>query len=68
MAGQVRRALDAIIGERSKGDATLVVTTKTKLLLKGFDYDKFTSASPDDPAMLEKLRAVAKDMKLTTTF
>jgi hypothetical protein len=68
MAGQIRRALDTIIRERSHGDATLVDTTKTRLLIKGFDYGRFTEDSPDDDAVLHRLRAVARDMKLAVTF
>ena len=39
-----------------------MMTTRTKLILKGINPDKFTAASEDDPVMIQKAMAVAKDM------
>ncbi len=62
MAGQIRRALDSIISRRAHGDPTLVTTTKTKILLKGVDPDRFDAHSPDDPVVLAKVQAIARDL------
>ena len=54
--------IDAIINDRAHGHPTLVLTTRTKLILKGFNPDKFTAATPDDPQAIERLRAIAREM------
>ena len=62
MAGKVKRIIDEIISQRSNGNPTFIMTTRTKLILKGINPDKFTAASEDDPVMIQKAMAVAKDM------
>lgn len=62
MAGKIKSMLDDIIAQRAKGNQTLVTTTKSKLLLKGIDYDKFTAQTVDDPVLIEKVRQCAKEM------
>ncbi|MGO9481956.1 MAG: hypothetical protein ACLP05_09280 [Candidatus Kryptoniota bacterium] len=62
MAGQVKALIDKIITERSKGNPTIVVTTRTKLILKGIDPDKWDTASPDDFQMISKVRQVAQEL------
>jgi hypothetical protein len=61
MPGQIRRTIDTILLQRAKGNPTIILTTKTKLILKGVDPDRFTAASPDDGAVLAKLRIIAAD-------
>jgi hypothetical protein len=65
MKGQVKNILDAIITQRSKGDPTLVNTTKAKLILKGVDPDKFTKDTEDDPRILEKVRKIATEFQIS---
>ena len=65
MAGKIKQLADAIIAARSQGKATLVVTTRTKLILKGVDPDQYTVDSPDDPAVIDKLKQVAAEMNVT---
>jgi hypothetical protein len=62
MAGQIKSMLNSIIKIRSKGNETIALTTKTKLIFKGFDPDRFDSKSPDDPAAIEKIKAIAVDL------
>ena len=62
MPGQIKRAIDTIIAQRSKGNPTVALTTKTKLVLKGLNPDKFTDASPDDASVLAKLRVIATEL------
>ena len=61
MAGQIRHMLDAIIEQRAKGSPTVALTTKTKLVLKGINPDRFSDASDDDPAIMAKVRAIATE-------
>jgi len=61
MAGQIRKMIDKLIQLRAKGDPIIVNTTRTKLFLKGVQVDNYDHLSDDDPAVLAKLRAIAKD-------
>ena len=54
--------IDTIIERRSNGNPTLVATTRTKLILKGFSPDRYTAASPDDPATVARLTIIAQEM------
>lgn len=62
MAGKIKQMIDTIITQRTKGNSMLVGVIKTKLMLKGIDPGKFTAQSPDDPAIIAKLDAIAKEM------
>ena len=63
MAGKIKQMIDTIIAQRSKQNPMLAGVIKTKLMLKGIDPSKFTAQSDDDPAIIAKLEAVAKDIK-----
>jgi len=65
MAGQIKRLIQRLIDERSRGNPTLAVTTRTKLLLKGIRIDEYADSSPDDPAVIQQLRTVAGEMGIT---
>lgn len=65
MAGQIKQMLDAIILERSKGNSVVAVTTKTKIILKGIDPDKYTAGSADDPTTIQKVRDIARELGVT---
>lgn len=65
MAGKIKKLLDAVIEKRSQGNLTIVSVTRTKLILKGLNPDKFTSASPDDPAVLKRVEKLAKHVGVT---
>ena len=65
MAGQIKVMIDRIITERSKGSAALAATTRTKLILKGVEPDEYTAASPDDPAVLGRLREIAAELNVS---
>lgn len=62
MAGQIKRMLDSIINQRAKGNPTVALTTKTKLILKGVNPDRFSSASDDDPAFIAKVQVIAAEL------
>ncbi len=62
MAGQIKRMIDSLLEQHAKGNTIIFTTTKTKLILKGLNPDRFTPASPDDPAMMAKVRALAAEL------
>ncbi len=63
MAGKIKKMIDSIIEQRAQDNPMLVRVIKTKLMLKGIDPAKFTVTSDDDPAIIEKLEAVMKELK-----
>jgi hypothetical protein len=65
MAGEIKRLIDTIIKERAKGNPTIEMTTKIKMQLKGISADQYTAGSPDDAAIIGKLRDIAKEFGLT---
>ena len=68
MAGKIKKAIDEIILQRSKGNPTLVLTTKTKLSIKGIDVELYRNDSPDDPEVLEKINRIANEFGLKLTL
>jgi hypothetical protein len=62
MAGQVRKMLDRIVAERSKGDNVLGMLTRAKLILKGFDPDRFTAATQDDAGAIARVKQIAREL------
>lgn len=61
MAGQIRRSIDRIIQEKSRGNQTIASTVRTKMILKGINVDKYNASSPDDPEVMKKLQAIAAE-------
>jgi len=66
MAGKIKQIIDRVIEARSHGNATIAMTTRTKLILKGINPDKFSASSEDNPLILDKLKQIAKEMGLTS--
>jgi hypothetical protein len=65
MAGQIKTIIDQIIQERSKGNRTLMHTTKTKLILKGLNPDKWSLLSDDNPEVLAKVKTIAAEFGIS---
>ena len=61
MSGTIERLISSIINQKAKGDPTMEKLMRIKLLLKGIDANKFSSNSPDDPAVIDKLYRIAAD-------
>lgn len=61
MAGQIHNMIQSVITQKAKGNAVIANTVKTKMYLKGIPVDKYTSTSPDDVAVLQKVREVARE-------
>lgn len=62
MAGKVKIMLDQIILQKSKGNPTIMTATKTKLILRGLNPDKFTALSEDNFEIIQRVRQVAQEM------
>ncbi len=67
MAGKIKLLIDNLVEQRAQGNPSLESTTRTKLLLKGIDGTKYTASSDDDPAVIQKIREIAKDMGVQLT-
>ena len=65
MAGQIKTIIDHILQERSKGNQTLMQTTKTKLILKGLNPDKWSLLSDDNPEVLAKVKTIAAEFGIS---
>ena len=63
MAGKINQMISGIIETRSKGNPTIEATTRTKLILKGINPDKFTPSSDDDPIIIEKIEQIGKKFR-----
>jgi len=62
VAGQIKRLIDSIIQQRAKGDPLIAIMTKSKLVLRGVDPDRFNSESEDNPEVLTIVRAIAAEL------
>ncbi len=62
MAGQVKKLIDQLILLRTKGDRALVAPMKIKLIMKGVDPDLFEETTPDNPAIVQRVMTIAKEM------
>ena len=67
MAGKIKLLIDNLVEQRAQGNPSLESTTRTKLLLKGIDGTKYNASSDDDPAVIQKIREIAKDMGVQLT-
>lgn len=65
MAGKIKAMCNTIIEKRAAGNAVVEKLTKTKLVLKGVNPDSFTTSSPDDQVVINKLIQIAKDLGVT---
>jgi len=64
LAGKIKRMIDDIIDERSKGNSAIKEMTIAKLILKGFNPKNFDENSDDDEVIIEKLIIIAKQLNV----
>lgn len=64
MAGKIKKLIDLIVEKRANGNPTIETLTKSKMVMKGIVPDKYTSTSDDDPQVIEKLLALAKELNI----
>ena len=51
--------IDLIIAEKAQGDKAIEKSIRVKLILGGIMVDKLTETTPDDPALINKIKNVA---------
>lgn len=61
LAGQIHNMIQEIITQKSKGNVIIANSIRTKMYLKGIAVEKYTATSPDDPAILQKVREIARE-------
>lgn len=61
MAGQAYTMIQSVITQKSKGNAVIANSIRTKMYLKGIAVDKYTPSSPDDQESIKKIREIAKE-------
>ncbi|MCL2500142.1 MAG: hypothetical protein FWE90_07365 [Defluviitaleaceae bacterium] len=59
MTGTAKRIIDALIDQKAQGDKTIEKNLRVKLILGGIMVDKLTESTPDNPALINKIRNVA---------
>lgn len=64
MAGRIKILIDTIVEKRAGGNSTIANLTKSKMVMKGINPEKYMSNSPDDPAVIEKLMTLAREMNV----
>lgn len=60
--GRIRHIIDAIIDQRSQGDPALAKVIKANLNLRGINPDDYPPNAPDNPQVLSRFKALAKDL------
>jgi hypothetical protein len=65
MAGQIKALIDKIVSQRAKGNETIALTTKTKILLKGINPNQWTASSPDDPLVITKIKQIGQELGIS---
>jgi hypothetical protein len=62
MAGKAKRLIDSIISQRSQGNPVVAKEVKAKFVLKGINPDAYSARTADDPAIIQKLEALARKL------
>lgn len=62
MPGTVRKIIERIKEQRSGGNSVVAMTVETRLVLQGFDPERFGYETPDDAARLSRIKEIAQEM------
>ncbi|MCB4790998.1 MAG: hypothetical protein LHV68_03830 [Elusimicrobia bacterium] len=62
MSGKIKKLIDEIVKKRARGIETIMVTTRTKLFMKGINVDTYTDTSEDNVEVVDKLHKIAEEM------
>lgn len=65
MAGKIKEMLDKIVAKRGRGNKVLTDIVHTRLVLRGFDPDKFSADTPDDAELIDRVRELAQELNVT---
>jgi transposase len=64
MPGTVRKIIDRIKEQRSSGNSVVALTVETRLVLQGFDPQRFEYQTADEPGRLARVQEVAEEMQV----
>ena len=64
MAGTIHSLITRLIEQRTGGRPHLAASIKIRLIMKGVDPDQHNESSADDPAVIARVYAIAKDMSV----
>ena len=64
MPGTVRKIIDRIKDQRSAGNSVVALTVETRLVLQGFDPQRFGYDTADDPGRLARIQEIAREMSV----
>lgn len=64
MAGTVRKIIERIKEKRSGGNSVVALTVETRLVLQGFDPQRFDFDTPDDAGRLARIAEIADEMRV----
>jgi hypothetical protein len=59
MTGTAKKIIDLFITHKAQGDKTIEKNLRVKLILGGIMVDRLTETTPDNPALINKIKAVA---------
>ncbi len=63
MAGQIKQNIDVIMEKFGNGDALVENLISTKLYLRGIRRELFSKDTPDDPAILTRLKEIERELE-----
>lgn len=64
MAGKIKQLLNSYLSQMSKGNSVSERLIASRLCLQGIIPQKYDENSPDDPAIIEKIHAIAKQANI----
>lgn len=64
MPGTVRKIIERIKDKRSGGNSVVALTVETRLVLQGFDPQRFDFDTPDDAGRLARIAEIADEMRV----
>lgn len=67
MPGTVRKIIERIKEKRSGGNSVVALTVETRLVLQGFDPQRFNYDDPDDAGRLARIADIAREMRINVS-
>jgi len=64
MPGTIRKIIERIKEKRSGGNSVVALTVETRLVLQGFDPQRFEYDTADDPGRLARISDIAEEMRV----
>ncbi|TAF34521.1 MAG: hypothetical protein EAZ57_03625 [Cytophagales bacterium] len=63
MKGTIKELIEHILNEYAQGDPLSRRLIETKFYLRGINIGDFKEDTPDSPAIMERIKAVEKELK-----